>query len=354
VARAGAFISVDGSGNLRIERGYVRPEDELPIEPEPVAQGEDDDGQRGAIAAEVERGDAIIAGEPEDEQEEDGSKPISDRLMTELTTHRTLALRQALGEQPKVAFHAALHALCLKVFYRYTVDSCLELDLKTTGFSSQIPGLNDAPAVNAINDRHQAWLNALPKEPADLWEALVGFDGDSQGALFAHCVSLSVNAVYETYNRRPRAMVHADQLAQATDLDMVAAGWVPTIDTYLGRVTKTRILGAVREARGDRAAQLIDHLKKGEMAEKAQDLLAGSGWLPEPLRTPGRVAAAAADAQPDVSGETDSDEEAALTVEGEVQPEAVEGEAGDEARDDAEPAIDPDAPAVQAHAIAAE
>jgi ParB family chromosome partitioning protein len=54
-------------------------------------------------------------------------------------------------------------------------------------------------------------------------------------------------------------------------------------------VTKARILQAVREARGEHAAQLIDHLKKGEMAEKAQDLLAGSGWLPEPLRTPGRA-----------------------------------------------------------------
>jgi ParB family chromosome partitioning protein len=350
VARAGAFISIDGAGNLRIERGYVRPEDELPIEAETVVTGEDDDGQRVAIATEVEGGDAVIAGEPEDEPEEDGSKPISDRLMTELTTHRTLALRQALGEQPTVAFHAALHALCLKVFYRYTVDSCLELDLKITGFSSQIPGLNDAPAVKAISDRHQAWLNALPKEPADLWEALVGFDGDSQGALFAHCISLSVNAVYETYNRRPRAMAHADQLAQATDLDMVSAGWVPTIDTYLGRVTKTRILGAVREARGERAAQLIDHLKKGEMAEKAQDLLAGSGWLPEPLRTPGRVTSPVAEVQPDASGETDPDEVAAFDIERDAQREAGESEAVD----DPEPVIEPEAPAVQAHAIAAE
>ncbi len=34
VARAGAFVSIDGSGALRIERGYVPPEDELPIAPE--------------------------------------------------------------------------------------------------------------------------------------------------------------------------------------------------------------------------------------------------------------------------------------------------------------------------------
>ncbi len=44
---------------------------------------------------------------------------MPDRLLTELTAHRTLALRHAIGEQPEVAFLAALHALCLKVFYRY-------------------------------------------------------------------------------------------------------------------------------------------------------------------------------------------------------------------------------------------
>jgi ParB family chromosome partitioning protein len=53
-------------------------------------------------------------------------------------------------------------------------------------------------------------------------------------------------------------------------------------------VTKSRILQAVCEAKDEREAQLIGHLKKGEMAERAQGLLAGSGWLPEPLRTPGR------------------------------------------------------------------
>jgi ParB family transcriptional regulator, chromosome partitioning protein len=96
-------------------------------------------------------------------------------------------------------------------------------------------------------------------------------------------------APYEAYNRKPRALAHADRIAEVLDLDMVAAGWIPTVENYLGRVTKARILGAVREARGERAARLIDHLKKTEMAEKAQELLAGSGWLPEPLRTPGRA-----------------------------------------------------------------
>ncbi|MFG1280401.1 DNA-binding protein, partial [Xanthobacter autotrophicus] len=148
-------------------------------------------------------------------------------------------------------------------------------------------GLNDSAAAEAIRMRHESWTKALPKETAELWAALEGWDADSRSALFAHVVSLSVNAVQEAWNRRPRALAHADRLAQAVDLDMAAAGWRPTVDTFLGRVTKARILQAVTEAKGQHAAERIAHLKKGDMATEAETLLADTGWLPEPLRTAG-------------------------------------------------------------------
>jgi hypothetical protein len=40
---------------------------------------------------------------------------------------------------------------------------------------------------------------------------------------------------------------------------------------------------------GRAGRRTLAHLKKGETAERVHDLLAGSGWLPEPLRTPGRA-----------------------------------------------------------------
>jgi ParB family chromosome partitioning protein len=87
-----------------------------------------------------------------------------------------------------------------------------------------------------------------------------------------------------------RRMAHADLVARAVDLDMVEAGWEPTVDGYLNRVPKARILEAVREAKGEGTAQLLDHLKKGEMATEAERLLKGSGWLPEVLRRADLVA----------------------------------------------------------------
>lgn len=285
IARAGAFISIAGDGRLRVDCGFVRPEDEAPAEPDNASDGARGEGE--TVGDDVDGDHNTNSDATAVPEEDEGLSPISDRLMTELTAHRTLGLRHALGEHPDVAFSAALHALTLKVFYQYGSDSCLELDLKTVSFGAQAPGLNDSASAEAIRARHESWTKALPKDSADLWDALRDWDSDSRAALFAHVVSLSVNAVYEAWNRRPRALAHADQVADAVDLDM-SVRWKPTVDTFLGRVTKARILQAVAEAKGQRAADRIAHLKKGDMATEATTLLNGTEWLPEPLRTPRR------------------------------------------------------------------
>ena len=221
------------------------------------------------------------------EEEEDGIRPLPERLVTELTAHRTLALRDALAGDPHVAFLAVLHALVLKAVYRFSSSSCLEIEAKSTGFATQAPGLNDTISAKAMTARHQAWTEQMPQAAEALWDTLLGFDHDSRQALFAYCAALTVNSVQEAWNRSPGRLAHADRLAEALGLDMAEVGWAPTTESYLGRVTKARILQAVREAKGPAAAQLIDHLKKTDMASEAERLLAGTGWLPEVLRTPG-------------------------------------------------------------------
>lgn len=314
---AGAFVTIDSSGNLRVERGFVRSEDEPPVEPETSNEDGHTSGET-SIAANDDGNDA-----DQDEPElDEGLKPISDRLMTELTAHRTLAIRHALGGNPQIAFIAALHALTLKVFYRYGTESCLEIDLKSVGFGAQAPGIGDTKLAEAFDKRHQSWIEALPKEPEDLWDALVAFDGDRQASLFAHCISLSVNALYEAYNRRPRALAHADRLAAELSLDMIEAGWKPTAESYFGKVTKARILDAVSQARGEEAAQNIASLKRDAMATRAENLIGGTSWLPEPLRTPASVSESEEPAGEAVdhaetsetdAGETSASEEAETT-----------------------------------------
>ena len=286
IARAGAFVSIDGEGALRIERGFVRPEDEAPAL---SVTGGESDAPRIAGSDSVVQGTVITIGgaqnsDADTSEEDDAIRPLSDRLVTELTADRTLALRDALANEPNVAFQAVLHALCLSAFYRHSSNSCLEITAKNSGFSAQAPGLAETTSARAIDARHEQWAKRLPENSADLWDALTAFDRENKTALFAHCAALTVNVVKEPWNRRPDAFAHGDQLARAVDLDMAAAGWRPTVENYLGRVPKVRIIEAVREAKGEHSARLIEHLKKADMAREAERLLDGAGWLPEPLR----------------------------------------------------------------------
>ena len=101
-------------------------------------------------------------------------------------------------------------------------------------------------------------------------------------------------------------MATADRLAEAVSLDMTAH-WVPTARTYLGRVTKPHILAAVREAVSDEAADRMADMKKQDMAEAAEQLLVGTGWLPALMRTPRAAQEPAEHPQADAVTETNPD-----------------------------------------------
>ena len=316
-AIAGAFVTLGVNGELQVEAGFVRPEDEPRVEadgdgeadgadPDTSNRDEDDDDADAIVVNGRSLSQTSEAEEPEDE----GIKPLPDRLVFDLTAQKTLALRNALASDVDSAFVAVLHALVLQVFYRFAKDSCLEISMVSNSFG-QVQRLADTQWAKEIAERHEAWDRELP-DSDKLWEFLLGLDEASHKALFAHCASLSLNAVVEPWNRRAGALAHADMLAGTLGFDMVEAGWSPTVDNYLGRVTKARIIQAVREGRGEDSAQLIDHMKKDLMAREAARLLEGSNWLPEPLRLEVDAASAEPDeAVTDVTDETASEGEAA-------------------------------------------
>jgi ParB family transcriptional regulator, chromosome partitioning protein len=318
MARAGAFVSIGPDGRLIVDRGHIRPQDEAPVDPRGTGTGDaegpsedlgEDRGQTGLATADPTGGaqaelgtpprSAItIAGpSPDLEDEDDAIRPLPERLVSELTAHRTLALRDAVAEHPHVAMTALLHKLVADRFHHAAPGSCFEVSVRQVHFSAQAADLKDSSSARAIAERQDAWMADVPRDEQALWDWLAGLDEASRLALLAHCVSFGVNALYEKPNPYGGSgvsahglkirLTQAERLARATGLDMAQAGWRPTLDTYLGRVTKSRILEAVREGAGERAAGLIAHLKKDEMAKEAERLLANTGWLPEPLRVAG-------------------------------------------------------------------
>jgi len=285
MAKAGVFVSLDHDGTLFIDRGYVRREDEVESY---------NTGDESALSEDHSEGFSAPA--MPSEEDEDGDIDLPDRLKTELTAFRSLALRDALANKHELAYLAVLHVLTLGLFYRFDSESCLQIEASDR-LTSPFPGLADFAAARAIDARHKAWAESLPEDEGDLWDALAALDNGNREALFAHCAGFTVNAVQEAHNRTAPKR-HANRLATALGLDMTESGWTTRADNYLNRITKAQIIAAVREAKGDEASERLSSLKKKEMALEAQHLLEDTGWLPELLRTPGTALQPPADASP--------------------------------------------------------
>ncbi len=273
VARGGVFVVLNQDGTVLLERGFVRPEDEK--RSEPVL------GNSESAADPQEEGSGSI-GSGSDEHGDD-RKSLSDLLVRDLTAHRTMGLRVALGEHPEVALTAVTHALVAQLFY-HEQATCLSIRAAQPSLASHAEGIEDTPAAKALADRHAKWARQLPEEVADLWAYVVALAADSRMALFAHCAALTVNAVRVAWEATPSVGANADAIADAVSLDMTAF-WTPTVRTYFGRVSKARILEAVTEAVSGDAASGMTDMKKQAMAEAAEQLLTGTGWLPSLLRT---------------------------------------------------------------------
>lgn len=289
VACGGVFVTLNHDGTVRIERGFIRPEDEVMEDAEPEPQGDQSDD---AVASEDELVPGASGGEVGGEEDE--ARSGSDLMLRDLTAHRTMALRYVVGEDPDLAFVTVTHTLAAQVFFGGT-GACLDLKATSAPLSGHAAGVEDGVAGRRLAERHEVWARQMPRHAGELWAFVASLDADSRCALFAHCAALTAFAVYLPWDRQTRALATADALAARVKLDM-AKFWSPTVESYLGRVTKAEIVCAVREGVSDEAAQRIARCKKAQMAQAAEALLVGTAWLPEALRTAGTPSEAAADA----------------------------------------------------------
>jgi ParB family chromosome partitioning protein len=256
LARCGAVISIGYDGAATINRGLIRAEDM----PHP--------GKAGANPKQTATGG------------------LSARLVEDLSAHRTAALRVMVEDNQALALATLAHALALPIFYgsHHCVESCLDIQVKCRDLKSSAEGIADSKAGAKFRALHTAWQDRLPQEAADLFNWLLMQNMDTINGILAHCAAASIDGVQGKLDHptAPR-LKHADQVADTLGLDM-AKWWEPTRETYLGRVSKARILEAVTEGVSKGAADNIAMLKKDTLIARAEEKLAGKGWIPAMLR----------------------------------------------------------------------
>lgn len=261
MAMSGIVISLDYRGDLNVIEGLVREE---PSQKDGKASRNEGDKEGKGNRSKGE---------------------FSEKLLEDLSAHRTAALRECLAAQSDVALTALLHALSLQVFYDHLGATCVDIRSTCVDLRPSAEGIAESKATAAMAKRHQGWLKKLPKVDG-LFTWLAKQSDRTRSELLAYCVGSSVNAIRKRHDPGAEDRLrHADPIAAAVSLDM-ADWWEPTKDQFLSRVSKAQITAAVSEAVSEQAAANIASMKKEALAARAEELLVGKRWLPKPLRAP--------------------------------------------------------------------
>ncbi|MEJ8852161.1 hypothetical protein [Variovorax rhizosphaerae] len=263
LARSGALVRLDHCGDIVIERGLLRPED------------------RKAATSE---GGEITRPDPVATEQVSTRAEFSEKLMRDLTAHRTAALQAALMQNPQVALVTLVHRMAETVFSLYgSGDDIVKVAVRVTSDSTlaqEASAYGDSPAATLLGEAEAMWGDRLPGNPAALFRWLLAQPQATLLELLAYCTARSVNAIAA---RTRSTANHSDALAQALDVD-VADWWTPSAGRYLGHVSKAKALEAVKEATGVDATQATVGMKKAEVVAYCESKLEGTRWLPAPLR----------------------------------------------------------------------
>lgn len=246
IAIAGAVVTIGSDGETEIVRGLVRPEDEPEREASPKSEAK-----------------------PE----------FSAALLESLTQHKSAAISVNLAKRPEIALAAVVHVLALGIFHRSSSASSLQLSANITHFREESKGSDE---LQEMRDR---WVEKLPADETALWNWCLTQDQETLLDLLAYCASVTVDAVRTKQDRsEPPRFAHAGILAHALGLDM-ASWFTPTAENFFGRVGRNTVITALTEAKGIPAKRSWQKLKKSELAVLAEREIAGTNWLPQPLRS---------------------------------------------------------------------
>lgn len=265
MAVTGVLIFLDNSG-LNISRGRTKP------------------GQK------VDKATGVVTGQakPSKAQAKPKKPELSAAVLQTLSAHRSEVARHHVARDPQLALALLVDWYVARMKHDFGDAHVLNLQVTSVPDARKVApdihkALDDETGVHAAcfrkiprKEQRLAWLIQQPQ--ADLLQML------------AYCVGNRFGALSDNPTGHPGiAALHS-----AIGFDM-AQHWNPGCDQFLERIPRSLVEEAVEEACRRKgmmdpkgcAANVLTNKGKAAIAAAAGKFIAGSGWLPKPLRGPG-------------------------------------------------------------------
>lgn len=240
---------------------------------------------RAADAAKVKKQIAEAGGDEPDDMPTKAERPdVPERLMLNLSSHRTAAVQALMLKNERVALVALAFKMAASVLgesYGRDGQSPVSISLTQSRYALEKNSttIGSCAAITAFDAERAVWKERMPAEQAQWFAWLLE---QPQEVVLSLIVFATANTV-DMLQTRTDSFTAAAPLATALGLDM-ADWWAPTADNYLSMVPKDKIAQAVTDAKGAAAAEPLAKMKKQEAVIYAAQQLEGTRWLPLVLR----------------------------------------------------------------------
>ena len=275
-ANCGVIVSVGDHGQPQCWYGLLRKEDQAIFDKSKTPKNADADPDDTALGTTANQ-----EGQTRESVPETG---YSAALIEALTLEKTAAIAAELSQQPSVALAAVVHSLVISVLGMeldlYYSDKVVQLSTRQVNLQP----VEFSAAGKSLQAQQRAWLAQLPRSSeAQLWTWCLEQPSGTLLQLLAFCAALTINAVQtKTDSANNSRLAQANALASALHIDM-NQWFTPTAANFFERVSKSQIQRALIEA-GKTPDSSTTTFKKAQLAQFAETQIAGSNWLPQPLR----------------------------------------------------------------------
>lgn len=263
----GVIVSLD-QGDFYIQRG-------IKLKVEEISQDEDAETNVDSNSSQLSQSQV----------EKESGISLSEKLIKSLSSERTMAVQAALAQRSDVALPLLAFALITETFGSYN-RSCLDIRIsqKQSTLKSNAPTIEGSRAEKELGELRNSWEARFPENWEANFEWLLTWSQDDLVGLISYCIAGGLSGINYTLSKGKAGneLVPVEKALSFNLRDY----WQPTAENYFSRIKKDNIAVNLVDAGLDVQAMQISGMKKGEAAERAEQQIAKTRWIPACLQHP--------------------------------------------------------------------
>lgn len=280
LATAGAVVTIE-NGKAKVVRNLVKPTDVK------AAIASCKQAQEASGVTPITTAHADKETNASDKAQENGEATLSGSMHLRLLAQKSAALQAELCSQPAIALATItaqlMHSVLMPVGH-YLRPSHISTDMPN--LTKDDKEIESSKAWQELSVQREKMATAIPAGTLDDFGRLICWliaQGESRCTEY-----LAISLAHLVTARDPR---NSNPLVNILQLDM-RTWWTADRASFFDAVPKAISAAATAEALGidevmaSTIKRQFDPLKKAAAAELAETKLAGTNWLPAPLRTP--------------------------------------------------------------------